>query len=213
MENLAGTAGGIASVKYDSALNISQTKFFGNKALTGYVLDVRINTTVFVNNSEILQNRRVSCEAVVMESVCNFVMRFAMSQDFVGSDNSTLIFRNSLFKGNRGIHGSMMFFDSIGYLENCTLIRKQKQNVGTIAIDSELRLSNTILEMTVQDIEQDGENIKSYTQLPTLKNRLYTYKCKMKHGNLMLNLNTTNFKQNAMQEDFLDDSATVIKET
>ena len=209
IQNSAGFRGGIAYVEYNSAINITQTTYFGNKGIYGGVFTAKKNTTVFVHKSKILQNSADDCKAFILESSSRLEISFSKTyrnsanqkvQALCALDNSLFIFKSSLFKGNTGL---INLHTSAGYLENCTLIGNQRQNVVAISIFiSELSLSNTVLE---QNIEQDGAVIESATDLTTLINRLYTYRCLMKHGNIMLKSNATNFKKTAIKEHFIEE--------
>ena len=209
LQNWAGHIGGVVYVEYNSVINISQTICFGNKGKYGGVLSARKNTTIFVHNSKILQNSADGCSGFYLNSAS--VLELSLSEAHRNNanqkipalcalDNSLFIFKSSLFKGNIGL---INLKNSAGYLENCTLIGNQKQNVVTIfLLKSELHLSNTVLE---QNIEQDSAGIQSATDPITFINRLHTYKCQIKRGSIILKSNATNFKKFAIKERFLEE--------
>ena len=199
-------------------MNITQTTYFGNKGPFGSVLFARKDTSIFVNNSKILQNSAEIYGVVLLVGASVLEMSLSkvhrnnanyMPEAIRATKNSLFIFKSSLFKENTGL---INLRNSTGYLENCTLIANQKQNVGTISLrKSQLQLSNTILE---QNMEQDGPSIESDSYPATFINRLHTYKCQMKRGNMMLKSNATNFKQIAIKEHFLREfSSLATKET
>ena len=204
-QNWAGYGGGVVYVEYNSAINITQTTYFGNKGFYSGVLFAKKNTTIFVNNLKILQNSAHTCGAVMLRSASVLEMSLSEAHGNEASHyalcakkNSLFIFKSSLFKGNTGL---IVLENSTGYLENCTLIANQKQNVATIFLrKSEWQLSNTILE---QNMEQVSPTIESDSYPTMFINRLHTYKCQMKRGNIMLKSNATNFKQIAIKEHFL----------
>ena len=216
LQNWTGYRVGVVYVEYNSAINITKTTYFGNKGFNGGVLFARKNTTIFVNNLKILQNSAHICGAVMLRSASVLEMSLSEAHGneanqyaLCAKKNSLFIFKSSLFKGNTGLIARE---NSTGYLENCTLIVNKKQNHGTIFLrKSELQLSNTILE---QNMEQVSPSIESDSYPTMLVNRLHTFICQMKRGNITLKSNATNFKQIAIKEHFLKElSSLVTKET
>ena len=215
--NWAFSDGGVIDLQYSSVINISETIFFGNKGGGGGVLSAAKNTTVFVDNSKILQNSAVTCGAILAKPTV--VLEINLSQihrnyankagAFCAFNNSLLIFKNSIFKENTGYTDrSIALYSSTGYLENCTLIG----NHGAISIKtSELRLSNTVFSQNMS--KGDVADIDSKTALTKLINRIYTYQSLMKHGNITLKSNATNFKQIAMENHFLKETTIIQKQS
>ena len=209
-QNEAGFLGGVVNAEYNSKINITRTKFFGNKGHHGGVLHIRWNTTLLVQNSKMLWNSADICATAIMDDAS--VLEISLSKLHMNNvnqrgyalcavNNSVFIFRSSIFTGNTGYSGSINLLNSTGYLENCTLIGNRRQNIGTILISaSQLSISSTILE---QNVEKDGVDIDSDTTGDIFINKLYTYKCLIKHDNTMFKSNTTNFKQIAIKEHVL----------
>ena len=216
--NWASSSGGVIDLQYSSLINISQTTFFGNKGGDGGVLAAKKNTIVFVPDSKILQNSAVTCRAMAADAA--LILEISLSQihknyasnkagAFCVHNNSLLILKSSSFKENAGnSDGSIALYASTGYLENCTLIGYH----GAITIKtSELILSNTVF---LQNISKgDVADIDSKTARVTFINRIYTYQSLMKHGNIMLKSNTTNFKQIAMEKHFLKETTIIHKQS
>ena len=57
-------------------------------------------------------------------------------------------------------------------------------------------------------MEKDGGDIDSDTGLTTFINKLYTYKYMIKHGNIMLKSDVSNFKEIAIKDNFLKKTST-----
>ena len=117
-------------------------------------------------------------------------------------NNSLSVVMNSSFTGNTGYHaGSMCVMDSITYLENCTLRRNEGTIVGAILIgSSDLKLSNTAFLENKAEVADDIHYEIGETKFI---NKLYTYRCTFKRGNVTIRSDITDFKQIADQKHFM----------
>ena len=131
VSNRAGTYGGVIDTQYFSAINISQTSYYGNIASVGGALYGRA-TRVFVNDSTMHRNSAFSCSAMVVEGTSVLEISFGqahinnsnrMAGAFCAFHNSLLVSKSLCFEGNTGNYeGLLTLNSSTGYLENCTLI-------------------------------------------------------------------------------------------
>ena len=221
VQNNANLHGGVICATYSSQINISKTTFLRNKAgKAAGVIWGENSTKVFVNNSIIKHNSAnvggmmfISILSVLEISFCQIQEHSAIIlARALCVVNSSFILKSSFFKGNTISFGrsigminnadyltpSIYLISSVAYLENCTLIGNQGITVRVST--SELRLSKTVF---LQNMKQDGVDIDIYTSISKFINRIYTYKCLMKRGNITLKSDRSNYKQIAIKEHFL----------
>ena len=227
-ENIGGK-GGVINARDSSVINISNTIFVRNIVDRGAVLYAENGVKVYVSNSKLNQNHAAIGGAgyfygaileINLSQVESNIATMASAGAFIAIQNSLLILKYSLIKGNKGIDtGSLHMYNSTGYLEHCTFLGNRGKYTGAITVlRSELRLSNVVL---LQNMAQnDSTDIFDVTTIPSdpsvFINRIYTYKSLMKHGTKILNSNITNFKQIAIEDHFLQErpmKSSVIEET
>ena len=221
VQNNANRNGGVIDAKYSSHINISKTTFLRNKASTsGGVITCTFGPKVFVSDSIMKKNSASNCGMMLIGNFSVLDICFCQIQEndanlMAGAicvENGSFISKSCLFKGNKinfraiSLIGnadyllapSIFLISSVAYLENCTLIGNQGITVST----SELRLSKTIF---LQNMTQYGVDIVIDSSVSKFSNRIYTYKSQMKHGNITLKSDTSDYKQIAMKEHFLKD--------
>ena len=223
VQNNADQHGGVIFAKYSSHINITKSTFLRNEAGTSAgVISCNTGPKVFVSDSIMKHNSANVCGMILIGSLSVIEISFCQIQENVANFlartlcayNSSFILKSSFFKGNTiyfggsfGIIGSadylapsMYLVSSTGYLENCTLIENQRINAGVITLSaSELRLSKTVFlqNITEYSVVIDTDSVSKFI------NRIYTYKSEMIHGNMNLKSDTSNYKQIAIKEHFL----------
>ena len=218
VNNMALTNGGVIDADYLSLINISQATCYGNKAGEGGVLYGRA-ANVSISDSVMQQNVADCALSMHVSSVLEISFS-QVNRNKTGAlcafNSSLLILKNSLFKENTAHLGQSVFigtgqqqpasislYSSTGYIENCTFIGNQGLYAGAISIStSDLRLSHArFLQNMVQQVADININAASSTFL----NRIFTYRCLMRHRNKTLKSNATNFKQIAIKEHFINE--------
>ena len=209
VQNRAEISGGVIDAQH-SEINISRTVFDGNNVTNdkGGVIYGRMNTRIFASNSRIKHNSALNCGAIAID--VDSVLEISSSEVehnsgshmagiFCAFNTSLFIFKNSLFQENKQHIGpSLIVIDSIGYLEDCTFVENQGP---IILLMAELRVSNTAF---AQNVALEATDIESRTEV---NNKLYTYRSLFEHNNITLESNSTNFKQIAIMERFLQDTS------
>ena len=216
--NEAGADGGVIDAHY-SAINISNTTCFGNKAkeLSGSVLDARMNTKIWMHSSKIENNSGI-CLMSVIYSVLD-VRHSQINGNYVFNaaicitNNSLSVLMNLSVVGNTGYQaGSIVIKDSVTYLENCTLRGNAgKVLAAAIAIfSSDLKLSKTVfIENRTQGmfLKNKAQNVDLHyfvTSKTKLLNKLHTYRCDFPHGNVTFTSDIINFDRLFAKYPFLD---------
>ena len=209
--NWAGISGGVIHAEFFSIININHTTCFGNKikAGKGGVLAAERKTTVWVNSAKVQNNSAHLCGVMLIDTESVLEISYSLIYDnsadvlaggFCILNNSLSVVINSSFRGNVGYHaGSIATMDSITYLENCTLRRNEGTVAGAILIaSSDLKLSKTIENKAevADDIHYEIDETKFI-------NKLYTYRCTFKRGNVTIRSDITDFKQIADQKHFM----------
>ena len=221
VKNNANRNGGVICAKYFSHINISKTTFLKNNAgNSAGVIFSKEGSKVFVNDSIIKHNSANVCGMMLIGSLSVVEISFCQIQEnnaiilarALCVVNSSFILKSSFFKGKTISFGrsismisnvdyltpSIYLISSFAYLENCTLIGNQ--GITARISTSELRLSKTVF---LQNMKQYGVDIDIYTSISKFINRIYTYKCLMKRGNMTLKSDRSKYKQIAIKEHFL----------
>ena len=223
VQNNANLHGGVICAQYSSQINISETTFLRNKAgKAAGVIWGKKSTKAFVNNSIIKHNSANIGGMMFISILSVFEISFCQIQEnnaiilarALCVINSSFILKSSFFKGNTISFGrsigkisnadyltpSICLISSVAYLENCTLIGNQQ--ITARVSTSELRLSKTVF---LQNMTQYGVDIDIDPSISKFINRIYTYKSLMKHGNMTLKSDTSDYKEIAVKEHFLQD--------
>ena len=213
LSNWAGIGGGMIDAQFSSFINISHITCFGNKNKGGKggVLSAKRKTKVWISNAKIRNNSAYLCGVMLIDTESVLEIRDsliyensadALAGAFCTLNNSLSVVINSSFRGNVGYHaGSIVIVDSITYLENCTLRGNQGIVAGAITISSsDLKLSNTdFLENKAKEVK----DIKCEISGTKFINKLYTYRCKFKHDDVIIRSDGSNFEQVSDQKDVI----------
>ena len=213
LSNWAGIGGGMIDAQFSSFINISHITCFGNKNKGGKggVLSAKRKTKVWISNAKIRNNSAYLCGVMLIDTESVLEIRDsliyensadALAGAFCTLNNSLSVVINSPFRGNVGYHaGSIVIVDSITYFRKLHFERKSRNSCrsnynfifGSKAINTDF-LENKAKE--VKDIKFEISGRKFI-------NKLYTYRCKFKHDDVIIRSDGSNFEQVSDQKDVI----------